>query len=260
MIKRVNFTGRKRIPRQNVQVKLNVGDPPTFDATIALDGTNMPPGSRVYLEAMCAGSSIVKRFAFGSVGAIEPDADRTLPDFDLDHTFFVLKVVDQSTRFGRLLGIAENIRPEGTGQPASGGNRGILPIVECDGLGQQLWDIDFGEHNVCLRVNKTVPGLKDRFSRDPLFYPVVYPVIVQQILNRAIEENVDPDEPSEKWPVLWLQFGRQFHPEKESPPSRADGDEECREWVEAVVDAFCREHSLAETFTAHIQEDSRADQ
>ena len=67
---------------------------------------------------MSAGSPVVKRFDFGEVGAIVAASDRRLTDVDLDHAFFALKVVDQTDQTGRILGIAENIRPQRAGSPA----------------------------------------------------------------------------------------------------------------------------------------------
>ena len=49
MIKRVNFTGRRRIAHRLVQIDIRGGSPPTFDAKIDLDGTQMPAGAKVYL-------------------------------------------------------------------------------------------------------------------------------------------------------------------------------------------------------------------
>ncbi len=43
---------------------------------------------------------------------------------------------------------------------------------------------------------------------DPMIYSLVYPEVIRQILARAIEENVDLDEADDRWPYLWLAFGR----------------------------------------------------
>lgn len=260
MIKRLNFTARRRIARKHISVEIYDGSPPRFDATIDLTGTPMPADARVFLEALSTGSSIVRRFDFGRVSAITPPTQRVLTDIDLDHTFFALKVVeDDSPRVGRILGIAEQIRPRRAGKPAEPASRGILPIVECDGLGEQLWDVDLEGNDACLRVNKKVAGLKDRARHDPLFYAVVYPAVIRQILTRAIDEGAELDEASSRWQVLWLRFGKELHPFKESPPTREDGPEMQREWVDATLDAFCLRHTLATAFRDRSSRDEGGD-
>ncbi len=254
MIKRVNFTGRKRIARSHVRVEVRDGTPRTFDALVNLDGTGMPIGASVFLEAMCAGSTVVRRFPFGAVERIIPPKDRTLDGIEGENVFFALKVVDNRERIGRILGIAENIRPERAGIQTATGRQGILPI-ETAPLGQQLWDLHFGEIDVCLRVNDEISGLKERARWDPIFYAAIYPAIVRQILSRALAEGVDVEEQSDRWPVLWLKFAKSLHPDQETPPTPDTSEEDRDSWIDAVVDAFCRQHTLKDEFVKHLPTD-----
>lgn len=258
MIKHVNFTGRRRIPRRHVQIEVHDGSPRRFDVVINLDGTRMPAGAKVFLEAMCAGSTVVQRFDFGAVGALAPHADRRLTDIEGENVFFALKVIDRSERIGRILGIAENIRPQHAGKQTATGRKGILPI-ETAPLGQQLWDLHFGEQDVCLRVNEDVPGLKERARYDALFYAAVYPAVVRQILARAVAENADAEEESDRWPVLWLRFAKGLHPDHEAPPSQDSPIEDRDEWIDAVVSAFCSQHGLKDAFVQHTPSENGGD-
>lgn len=174
MIKRVNFTGRRRIAREHVEVEIYDGQPRRFDAHIDLKNLNFLPHASVVMEAMCAGNSLVSRFHFGTVDTLVPPPDRLLHDLSGEHVFFTLKVIDRSERFGRILGIAENVRAAKGGTLTAVGRRGILPIERVD-LGQQLWRLEYREHDVFLLVNKQVSELATRAGNDPLFYAVVYP-------------------------------------------------------------------------------------
>ncbi|WP_161604468.1 hypothetical protein [Roseiconus nitratireducens] len=160
--------------------------------------------------------------------------------------FFALKVIDRSERVGRLLGIAENIRPESTGDQTLAGRKGILP-VERRPLGQQLWRLEYGEHDVFLLVNQDVAGLSESIGSDPLMYAVVYPEVVRQILTQAIQRGGDPDADDDTWSTLWLSFGLRLHPDHINPPSMDELDA-VNEWIEMVVDAFCNQHSLRDRF------------
>lgn len=190
MIKHVNFTGRRRISRSCAEIEVLNGSPRTFHAAIDLSATKMPPSAKVFLEAMCAGSSVVKRFDFGTVGQLQAPADLSLEEIEGANVFFSLKVVDiESDRFGRIIGLAENIRPLRAGDLTVTGRQGILPIDSAS-LGQEVWKLDFHEHEVFLLVNDSIPGLRDRPKQDPLFFATVYPAVVRMVLTEALDRRV----------------------------------------------------------------------
>ncbi len=243
MKKCINFTGRKRIPQRHIELEVFDGSPRRFDAAINLAGLDFPYDAPVFLEAMCAGSTVIQRFQFGIAGEIVAPTNRRLDEIRGENVFFRLKVIDQSERFGRILGIAEKLRPNKAGEQTSTGRRGILPI-ELVPLGQQLWQLHYGDQDVCLQVNESVPGIKDRARWDKVFQGYVYPAVIREILARAISNNAADDEESDKWDVLWLRFGRNLHPERESAPRGPLFDDVHWEWIDAVVDEFCNLHRL----------------
>jgi hypothetical protein len=259
MIKRVNFTGRRRIPRDRVQIEVLDGRPRRFNALINLDDISLLPHAAVFLEAMCAGSTVIERFPCGEVGDLQVIRDRPLDEIEGENVFFTLKVIDRTERFGRILGIAENIRPERSGKQTAAGRRGILPIEPKD-LGEEIWRLEFREHDVFLLVNDKILGLVDRARTDPLFYSVVYPEVVRCILAKAIEENVEIDEDEDRWPVLWQRFGKDLHPDRSDPPKSDDVEEEKDDWIEDVVKAFCETHSLKAKYLAGLVSANGSDQ
>jgi hypothetical protein len=224
MIKRVNFTGRRRIARDHVKIEVFDGQPRTFSATIDLKDTHLFPHAAVFLEAMCAGSNIIERFECGEVESLQPVQNRPLREIDGENVFFTLKVVDRTERFGRILGVAENIRPERAGKQTAAGRRGILPIEPRD-LGEEIWQLDFKEHDVFLLVNKDVPGLVDRARSDPIFYATVYPEVVRRVLLRAFALNVE---------------------------TGLDRDDEHEDCIEDVVESFCEKHGMKSKYLATV--------
>jgi hypothetical protein len=252
MIKRVNFTGRRRIPRDRVDIEVYDGQPRRFHATINLDGFQFLPHAAVVLEATCAGSSAIERFEFGEVENIHAPSDRRLIEIQGQNVFFSLKVIDRSKRFGRLLGVADHIRPQRAGKQTVAGRRGILPLEPAE-LGQEVWRLEFRDHDVFLLVNKDIPGLVDRAFSDPLFYSAVYPIVVRHILARAIAEDVDIEEDNDNWPVLWQRFAKNLHPAHEDPPKAEDSEEDRNEWIDEVAEAFCETHLLKDKYQAAAQ-------
>jgi hypothetical protein len=243
MIKRVNFTGRRRIARTRVHIELFDGEPRTFSATIDLSELGFKPDAAVYLDAMCAGSSTVERFHCGEVGKLRPILNWPLMETNGENIYFTLKIVDRKNRFGRIHGIAENIRPEPTGKETPAGKRGILPIEARD-LGEELWQLEFKSHDVFLLVNQDVPGLVERARTDPLFFAVVYPEVVRRVLTAAFVENADIEEDDDRWPIAWLKFGKALHPLHAAPPTGSEREEERQEWIEDVIEAFCKKHQM----------------
>jgi hypothetical protein len=151
------------------------------------------------------------------------------------------------------LGIAEHIRPQRAGKQTVAGRRGILPIEPVD-LGQQLWRLEYRDHDVFLLVNQNVPSLIDRVRSDPLFYAAVYPEVVRQILTSSVAENVELDEEDDHWPVLWLRFGKELHPTKQNPPKFDDPEDEREAWIEDIVEAFCDANALKDKYLTAISE------
>ena len=247
MIKRINSTGRRRIPGDRVSIEVLDGHPRSFNAVVDLDGFDAPPDARIVLEATCAGSNTICRFDWGSVAKPEAPADRTLRDLHGRNVFFTLKVVDRTQKFGRILGLAENVRPVKGGDKTDAGRQGILPVESAD-LGQELWQLSFRAEDVFLLVNDKVPGLAERMRFDPIVFGLVYPAVVREVLDRALDEPIDDEEgDAGTWPVLWRQFAKSLHPEHAAPPENDDLDER-REWIDEVVAAFVDQHGLADKF------------
>jgi len=255
MIKRVNSTGRKRIPRERIMIEVFDGDPRTFEATIDLSDFEAPKNAHVVLEATCAGSNTIPRFDWGTVGDLQPAANRQLTGLSGRNVFFSLKIIDRTERAGRILGLAEVIRPIKGGEKTATGRRGILPVESTD-LGHEPWRLDFRSEDVYLLVNEKIPDLKDRVRADALVYSLIYPPVIRQILARAMDEPVDEDDGNDDWATLWLKFGCTLHSEKSKAP--INGTEEDREeWISDVVDAFCRDHDLAGKLLRHAQSNVR---
>lgn len=253
MIKRVNSTGRRRIPRDRITLEVHDGTPRTFSATIDLTGFDAPPNAEVMLEATCAGSSEVVSIRCGTVARPVPPVRCELSQLRGEHVFFTLKVIDRSERFGRILGRADGLRPVGGGSPEPAGRRGILPVDTAD-LGDELWRLEFKTEEVFLLVNAKVPGLAERLRFDPAVFALIYPAILREVLGRALDEQADTDGEEERWSARWLRFARGVH---DAPPP-ADDEEERREWIAEVVAGFCRDQQLREKFAGRAGGEGRS--
>jgi hypothetical protein len=244
MIKRVNFTDRRKITRDSVTVEIQPGRPRQFTAEIRLEDGVFPSNSKVYLEATSAGSAVVQRYRFGSVGAMRAEDALALTAVEGRHVFFTLKVVDDSASVGRILGIARHIRPPSADDQSPLGGQGILPIDVKD-LGQQLWRLEY-EEDVCLFLNNQIPDVVE-LVQQPWFACGVYPSVVQQVLTRILNDGDEYADDDDRWEAAWLRFGKTLHPEGAVAPPSSDRDDRA-EWINDVVTSFCEAHSLRDRF------------
>src|SRR5258708_5063469 len=93
MIRRFNYTDRLRIRRSDIRIVLREKDGQLeFDADLrSLAEYDLPPDSFVFVEAYRQTNWM--RFDFGQLGAISPDANRVLSQFDsADGILFRVKV------------------------------------------------------------------------------------------------------------------------------------------------------------------------
>lgn len=257
MIKRVNSTGRRRIPQQHVQIEVFDGDPRSFDASIDLAGFAAPDDALLVMEATCAGSSRVARFEWGTVASPAPPANRLLLGLAGQHVLFSLKIIDASDPFRRLLGVAENIRPLRGGKKTATGRQGILPVELSDDIEDEPWRVEYRTSEVFLLINARLPFLRDQLRSDPLVYSLIYPQVVRQVLKQALADQADEDSP-EAWQTRWMSFAVQLHPDHEAPPAE-DDSEEREQWINAIVSQFCRQHEFLQRLIRRSGETSWED-
>ncbi len=241
MIRKFNYTERRRIPRGRVRITLHRdGEELSFDPRIDLDGIDLPSEARVYLEAWYRTS--LMRFACGTAGDLRIPRDRRLNEIESRNVVhFRLKVVDESDRHHRILAVADGIRvnerEEDGGEIVT-----LLPVSFSEDLGQILWNVRFEAEGPVLELNQNLPGIERLARLDPLFVAAVYPSAVREVLHRILlVEDVDPAEAGGDWWDLWLRFATRL---SSQPAPGVDTDPETKElWIEEVVRGFASRHA-----------------
>lgn len=260
MIRRLNYTGRKRIARARVTVRLLPAPEGgwRFDAEFDLTEAGFPTEANVYIEAYNATSYM--RFAFGTVGAPTPPPDLLLREITPSPLpKFRLKVVD--TRQGLLLGVADKLVPLRPDESLEH-KQSLLP-VEFRDLGERVWRLDLSDWPV-LELNQRIADLAEAARSGDSFLALVYPEVVRRILHEAIvvEEQTDPEFDASDWTSLWLRYVCSL-PGVEAPPERGLGvpAEEARaeaeRWIARAVQAFCRARDARARFERTIARSER---
>lgn len=239
-IRRLNYTDRQRLLRDDTLVTLRPSDtaPASFDVALDLDGYSFPPDTTVLVEAYR--QSTCMRFDFGAATAVIPPPNRVLGEFSPNDTvLFRVKVIGKGERHGQILAEGDRIRcvaPDGD----PGSRIPLLPVESAD-LGQLAWRLDFGaDDEPRLLINSDFGDWRS-MARAPEFMLLVYPAIVEQVLTKILLIDEHRDVEDANWRSLWLRFAATLVP---NVPKEEDADIEAISWIQEVVRVFSRKHRL----------------
>jgi hypothetical protein len=205
MKRRINYTGRKGIPVENIAIRLEEhgpGEPRTFSANLSkLAELGLDKTGHVYVEPYVRSSSM--RLSFGTVGAIVSPADTKLSEIDSGGSvLFRVKVVDESTEVGKILAAANHIRPVDETDEQDD-EKAILPLRLRD-LGEAIWLVDVdGQARPELVLNNRIPLLAERLKSDPLIQGIVIPHAMKAVMCACMADEVDE---SLEWVRDWRKF------------------------------------------------------
>jgi len=239
MKRRLNYTDRKKIKRENVSINFirQNGAVVAFVVNkLDLNDLNLPPEARLYVEANYR--TELKRFDFGTAGSISHPSPCDLRGMAYPENLkFRILVVDPSD--GKLLAHADRISPE---EPAE--KKPILP-VEFSDLGNEIWQVEYegDEGSPILRINSRIPNIQNISKQDAQFLIYVYPQVIREVLTHMVfVDGVDSTtEPSTDWHGDWLKFVRLLGVEIPETLNKDDenfGKEEALEWINNSVNAF----------------------
>lgn len=246
MIRKFNYTGRRKIPKTAVAfTRTEYRGVAGFNATFDLSNLGFPPEARVYVEPYYNASFM--RFGFGTVDKPVYDGDTSLtgiPPTDVIH--FRVKIVDESGEHGLILGKIDGItlvNSEGETNRTS-----ILHVNTCD-LGEQIWRMNFESGNTfpVLEVNSDIPGIKEIIKNDPKFFSLVYPAALREILWNIVTDHQDFETDGDSWQSKWLLFCEKTLGIKTILEKDIES-ELLQQWINDVVDSFCRIYKVKKLF------------
>jgi len=247
-IRRINFTQRQRIHRDDVDIAVRWDDRKSvfFDSSVDLSSYGFPPDARLFIEAYR--QTTMMRFDFGTVSVPAPPADRYLTEFESEaEIMFRLRVTAVSGRPGVLLGEADQLRPRNPDEEPDK-RISLLPPVPAD-LGEEIWRVDF-EATPILLVNRNLPDWKQTV-RSETFRAFVYPAAFREIVHRVlfIETHTSTEDMSD-WRSRWLLFTTRIPGVGGVPKTRDEYDD----WIENAAAAFARQFTLRSRYVKELTE------
>lgn len=254
MIRRLNFTRRRRINQSDVQVRLweENGQRKRFRLTANSKAySGLPEEAQVCVEAYY--KNMYTRYDIAPVHEFQGHCERQLEEGYGDFAFFRLKIVGTDERGrGRILACADQIRPR-KAEEEKAEQESLLPVSYVN-MGEEVWRLDYENGLPVLEVNERLKGTCD-IRDDPSFCGLVFPAALKEILSRIllVEKYYDVDGSREDWQCRWLRLACSLPEVRELP---AGGEFEQIEemvgeyvaWVGEVIQAFCRKHQM----TTHL--------
>lgn len=235
--RRINSTGRKRIPRERVSVTLlqvKPDEPLRASATVRLDGLGFAEGASVVLEAYQRSSAM--RFELGTVAAYSVPDPVILHELDPGAVpLFRLKVVDNDGQAGKLLGAAERLRPDSDDTPD--GRESLFPVRFAE-LHEEVWKLQIDAAGPCLLLNCRIPVLKAEIQRNPLVSGILLPAALRGVLEQLAGDRYDTDDDEAAWKERWQRYCREELGLAEDPGPL--DQEQREEWIDEGVRAFCK--------------------
>lgn len=247
MKRRLNYTGRKRITRDRVSIRMlesEADEPPRARARVDLAGFDFPADARVVIEAYTRSTG--QRFDCGPLGSLQIPEPLTLDEVDRGAAItFRVRVVDVARQRGRILGAAEKLRALAADEEETPSGRSLLPI-RADDLGEEMWRVDVGDAGPELLVNARAPGLADRLRNDSQLQALILPAALRVVLRELVVDAAEDEDhdAEEEWRTKWLRFCRESLGIDDDPAKMEV--EQRRVWISDVVDAFCRRHRFVE--------------
>ena len=241
MKKRINSTGRKRLPSENIDIRLqkSPGEAhPRFSAALDMAAFNgLDKNAKVYVEPYYKTTSM--RFPFGTVANTVQPEDTLLSELDIrDSILFRVKVVDESAVVGKILASAAGVRPR-SDEDDGANRRALLPLVHRD-LGERIWNVSLDpDSGPVLEISSKLSGLSSRLKTDPLLQGAIYPEAFRQVLRLVLDSD---DTEEDSWSTRWRTFLKTLTGIEELDFTD-DGEEESA-FIDDAVSAFCKAHTF----------------
>jgi hypothetical protein len=258
MPRQFNYTHRKRITRDDARVRItrNGNGGLVFDVTLQLGEYKFDSSAnsaRVFVEAYRGATASWKRFDFGTVTDIVPPEDRALDEFEVpEGVLFRIRVTASGGESdGLLVGEADAIQPLLPGQ-ADDHVQPLIQHMPSDGIGDELWRIDFNGDMPLILINSRLAIGVDQFLMDSRYRAVFSSAVMRQVLTRIllIEKDSGDEDDDSDWRQRWVRFGVKMA--GAACPDEGEDIQEFETWIDQAVEAFSARMGFLKAFDMEV--------
>lgn len=256
MIRKFNYTGRKRIGVSHLQIDLTKERGKNYyDASItSLEELGIDAEAKLVLEAFDRGS--YQRFDWGTVGRpVSPNPeDCQLTDIqEVEMVNFRLMALDETNKLGKILATTKSIRV--WAEEVEDVRKASLLPVTLGKIGDAIWEINFeidddADPELILNDKFDKVDIKEMLRTDAFFTTLIYPSVLSMILTQVIVINNTRTIDGDGWESRWLKFIIRLPGVEAIPEGRNERKD--REWIKNAVNMFCKMHSMIDILRPQI--------
>ena len=251
--RRINSTGRTRIGREYVKIdmlKCLPGEPLKAKASLQLHKFGFPETASVAIEAYHRSTGM--RFDCGTINSLKVPDPLVLNEIDQSGSvLFRLKVVDNDTEPGRLLGSAERITPGS--EDDSERRRSLFPVLYRD-LQDDIWKVEIEQGGTPkLIINRKLPGFSHKLQKSPIVQGLILPAALRFVLQQLVKDyDTGEDDDELSWREEWLTYCQDELQIPGDPPLNSEDD--CKYWIDQVVMQFCKNARFIDRIRKNLEE------
>ena len=234
-----NYTGRQRIERQHIQLRVVDASIAELLLEVSLDlaSYKFPLSSKVYVEVR--GESTFARRELADPFAEFNSEQISFTEFASGETMYYYVRVVEPGGDGRMLGFADRVRLVDPSDVIT--DRDALLQVEWGNTGEEIWRVDMEALGPVMRISRRLQEHRDRIGSDPVFVGCVIPQAFRQVLRYAFDQagGIDTDD-DESWFNDWTKWMASY-PALRPYVSQLDDlkdAEEIDKWISSVIEEF----------------------
>ena len=262
LIRRFNYTGRHKIPRNwiNLELRRLKGSNIEVNFSIEMEAIkekfpDLPGNSLILLEPYYKSESWT-RIPCGTV-----DEPQFLSWHQLENHLwedslnFNVKIVSADEGPAKILAWNQGMRAEEADENGQK-HRSLIDVVPRTDLGKRFWKLewngDYPELHVNAEFDLDGTHVKEIIRTDRGCHTVVYPLIVEQVLYGLLVERADTYDLGDD-STGWIEFASE-RLNAGPPPDVTIEDvvpDELKSWIADAVERFCQFQDLKSTFENH---------
>ncbi|MBI3133323.1 MAG: hypothetical protein HYZ14_01500 [Bacteroidetes bacterium] len=245
MIRKFNYTGRKKLSKDRVDISIINGKPyKSFSVKLNLKGLKLSDDAKIYIEPYHRSSFM--RFYFGTVAnELNPESTFLTEIPSTSIVLFRVKIVDETNANGRIVRFADKIRPKNSDE-TSNSRASILHIDWDQDLDQEIFRITFPQGDFPrLEINRRIENSKELMKNDQIFRALVFPVVVKEVATKIVSTSDEEfEEGDDSWQSIWMRFIKDYLHLNIEIDFKDGNPDDHQYWIEEVVAAFCRKNKF----------------
>lgn len=257
MRRQIRFTGRKQLAHSSVEIKLlDTEKGKRVLLTLKNPDEFKTMSSSACLKLRLFENKISETLVFSSLGEVRRRhyaiAELRRPEAFSAPSAQLRVVATEDNRRGLVLGSTRKwtLRMEGDGAVESS-IEGILQLQTLD-IAPRVWRLQpRDEEHPIVYIDKQVPNPSAWVQTDPVFISCVLPAIIREVFDHIFTSYGDTEQ---EWVNDWISWAERLTQDNDIPWGN-DEIEKRNEWIENLLEAFCRQHDMLKNLVGKLDQD-----